>query len=118
MHISTFQQCQELKRIKGLPTIDFKSISICESYLFGKMSHQPFAKSKIVTEFSLQYIHIDMCGPFPVASLSKVTYFISIIDNTSNGHGSVLVWFLDFVTKPNHLFIIKPNKLFKNSKAI
>ena len=83
MHISTLQQCQQLKRIKGLPEIGFKSISICESCLFRKMSHQLFAKSKTITEFPLQVVNTDLCGLFPVQSLSRVRYFISFIDNTT-----------------------------------
>ena len=68
--------------MKGLPTIGFKSISIRESHMFGKMSYQPFAKSKTVTEFPLQLIHIDLCGPVPILSLFRARYFISLIDNT------------------------------------
>ena len=74
MNISALQQCQQLKRMKGLPEKGFKAISICESCLFGKMSHQPFTKSKTVTEFPLQLVHTDLCGPFPVPS--KVFHFI------------------------------------------
>mgnify|MGYP007059120983 CR=1 FL=1 len=61
----------------------WKSICICESCLFRKMSHQPFAKSKAVIEFPLQLVHKDMCGPFSVPSLSRARYFISFIDNTT-----------------------------------
>ena len=38
MHVSVHQQCQQLKRMKGLPKIGFKSISICETCLFGKIT--------------------------------------------------------------------------------
>ena len=81
LNISAFQKCQQLKRMKGLPGIGFKAISICESCLFGKMSHQPFAKSKTVTEFPLQLVHTDMCGPFPVPSLLEqgISFHLLII---------------------------------------
>ena len=36
----------------------------CESYLFRKMSHQLFAKSK-TTEFPLQLVHTNLGGHFP-----------------------------------------------------
>ena len=83
INISALQQCQQLKRIKGLPEKGFKAIFICESCLFGKMSHQRFAKSKTVTEFPLQLVHTDLCGPLPIPSLSRARYSISFIDNTT-----------------------------------
>ena len=39
---------------------------MCESYLFGKMTHQPFTNSCTTTERLLQLVHTNLCAPFPI----------------------------------------------------
>ena len=83
VHYQALQQCQQQKRVHGLPSKIFNSDFMCESCLFGKMTHQPFTDSCTTTERLLQLVHTDLCGPFPIPSLSGARYFISFIDHTS-----------------------------------
>ena len=69
--------------MRGLPTISFETIKVCEGCLYGKMSHKSFSPGSTNTTEPLQLIHFDLCGPFSIPSMSNEKYFITFIDNTT-----------------------------------
>ena len=83
VHYQALQQCQQQKRVQGLPSKIFNSDFMCETYLFGKMTHQPFTNNCTTAERLLKLVHTYLCGPFPILSLSGARYLISFIDHTT-----------------------------------
>ena len=64
------------KSIRGLPTVSFETITVCEGCLYEKMCSTN-------TNEPLQLEHFDLCCPFSIPSMSGATYFITFIDNTT-----------------------------------
>ena len=83
IHIQALQECQKQKSVRGLPTVSFETIKVCEGCLYGKMSHKSFSPSNTNTTEPLQLVHSDLCGPFSIPSMSGAKYFITFIDNTT-----------------------------------
>ena len=52
-----------------------------EVYVMSKMHRFPFNKSTIHTTSPFQLIHMDLWGPYKVASISKAHYFLIIVDD-------------------------------------
>ena len=71
------------KSIRGLPTVSFETIKVCEGCLYRKISHKSFSPSSTNITKPLQLVHSDLCGPFSIPSMSGATYFITFIDNTT-----------------------------------
>ena len=83
IHIQALRECQKQNSVRGLPTVSFETIKVCEGCLYGKMSHKSFSASSTNTTEPLQLVHSDLCGPFSIPSMSGATYFITFIDNTT-----------------------------------
>ena len=64
IHIQALRECQKQKSVRGMPTISFKTIKVCEGCLYGKMSHKSLSPSSTNTTEPLQLVHSDLCGPF------------------------------------------------------
>ena len=56
----------------------------CIPCLVGKTPQCPFLHLDHCTSKPGSLLHIDMCGPFPVLSPQKDTYFLSILDDCTN----------------------------------
>jgi transposase InsO family protein len=56
---------------------------ICKGCAQGKNVKKPFPSSDSKAKGALDIIHSDVCGPMPVASLSRYVYYVSFIDDFS-----------------------------------
>ena len=66
-----------------LEPLDFDGFPICESFLEGKMTKQPFnAKGRRAQEL-LELVHTDACGPMSTQAKGGYEYFISFTDDYS-----------------------------------
>ena len=60
-----------------------KKTSVCEPCIIGKQTREPFPKesdSKGSTE-PLELVHMDVCGPMPVASKGESRYLATFLDD-------------------------------------
>ena len=68
-------------KLPELKSIDF---DMCESYILGKQKRVSFLKTgRTPKAEKLELVHIDLWGPFPVASLGGSRYYITFIDDSS-----------------------------------
>ena len=78
-HISKFR-LQELVKQNVLPTLDFNDFETCIDCLKGKMINSRNFHYKR-SEHLLDFIHTDVCGPFPVHTICGNSYFVTFIDD-------------------------------------
>ena len=83
-NIQTIKTLQSNNMVIGLPKEHFSAIELCEGCIFGKMSQHPFPIRQSKSEYLLQLVHSDICGPFPTTSITGSKYFISFIDDYSS----------------------------------
>ena len=83
IHIQALRECQKQNSVRGLPTVSFETIKVCEGCLYRKISHKSFSPSSTNITKPLQLVHSDLCGPFSIPSMSGAKYFITFIDNTT-----------------------------------
>ena len=62
---------------------DFESFETCESFLLGKMTKSPFAKSCKRAYELLELIHSDVCGPMSTTARGGYQYFVTFTDDLS-----------------------------------
>ena len=55
----------------------------CESYIEGKMTKNPFIAKGGRAKECLEFVHIDVCGPFNVQACEGYKYFITFTDDYS-----------------------------------
>jgi transposase InsO family protein len=94
------------------------SLPTCENYLKEKMARKPFG-TETRSEFPLQLIHSDICGPMNVRARHGGRYFITFIDDyTRYSH----VYFIYHKSKALAYFkkfiIFVENQLDRNVKAL
>ena len=68
------------KSIKGLKSC---SLNLCEHCIYGKKYRLKFNTSSHVSKGILDYVHSDVQGTSPIASLLGSLYFVSFIDDHS-----------------------------------
>ena len=56
----------------------------CVSCVKAKATREPFPNRKVRAAGCLDLIHIDVCGPLPVKTVSGYRYFLSIVDDHSH----------------------------------
>lgn len=56
---------------------------LCEPCVFGKQTRGPFPTSQTKTTAAMDLIHLDICGPMPVASTGGSKFLLGAIDDTS-----------------------------------
>jgi len=61
--------------------IQAASSDLCEPCALGKIHRQPSPESKSKTTKPLQLIHMDVCGPMPVASFGGSKYIATFLDD-------------------------------------
>jgi hypothetical protein len=64
-----------------LTSSNFESFETCESYLLGKMTKFPFAKSCKRLFDPLELIHNDVCGPIITSARRGFQYFVTFTDD-------------------------------------
>ena len=57
--------------------------SVCEPCIMGKQTRLPFPESESVSTEPLELVHMDVCGPMPVASKGGSRYFATFLDDYS-----------------------------------
>ena len=74
------QRIDRLAKEGMLGQIEMISLPTCENCLKGKMARKPF-RTGTRSEFPLQLIHSDICGPMNVRARHGGRYFITFIDD-------------------------------------
>jgi hypothetical protein len=59
------------------------NLEFCEHCVMGKQNRKPFGVGTHSSKEFLGYVHSDVWGPSPVASLSGKWYYVSFIDDYS-----------------------------------
>ncbi|GJU36604.1 retrovirus-related pol polyprotein from transposon TNT 1-94 [Tanacetum coccineum] len=70
--------------VRGLPRLKFEKDHLCSACAKGKskkQSHKP--KSEDTNQEKLYLLHMDLCGPMPVASVNGKKYILVIVDDYS-----------------------------------
>ena len=68
--------------LPGLKNRDLEKFSNC---MVGKQTRVSFKKYRPSRKFELlELVHLDVCGPLKVKSVSGVLYFVTFIDDCSN----------------------------------
>jgi hypothetical protein len=71
------------KMVTGLPEIHIEHDGVCRGCALGKNVKGSFSSSDSGSKGILDLIHIDVCGPMTVASLSGYLYYVLFIDDHS-----------------------------------
>ena len=71
------------KVVMGLPDMKIKHEGIYKGCAKGNNIKNPFPKSETKTKGTLEFIHLDVCGPMSSTSLSCFEYYIKFIDDYS-----------------------------------
>ncbi|GJV66256.1 retrovirus-related pol polyprotein from transposon TNT 1-94 [Tanacetum coccineum] len=67
--------------VRGLPKLKFEKDHLCSACALGKSSKKPHKpKSEDTNQEKLYLLHMDLCGPMRVASVSGKKYILVIID--------------------------------------
>ena len=61
----------------------FNKLEFCEECVIGKQTRVSFDEGKHDSKDVLEYVHSDVWGPAPVASLVGARYYISFFDDLS-----------------------------------
>ncbi|GJU73685.1 retrovirus-related pol polyprotein from transposon TNT 1-94 [Tanacetum coccineum] len=70
--------------VRGLPKLKFEKDHLCSACALGKSSKKPHKpKSEDTNQEKLYLLHMDLCGPMRVASVSRKKYILVIIDDYS-----------------------------------
>ena len=74
-----------LKSTTGASFSPGKPLTRCEPCIFGKQARLPAPTSSTPRSTELlQLIHVDICGPFPVATPHGKLYFVLFLDDASS----------------------------------
>ena len=74
-----------LKSTTGASFVPGKPLTKCEPCIFGKQARLPAPTSQTPrTTNLLELIHLDICGPFPVATPHGKAYFVLFLDDASS----------------------------------
>ena len=81
-HLSKNALLQASLHITGLSTIFVPASSpSCKGCAMGKMANQPFLSSDKRANQPLALVHMDLIGPMPVETHSRVKYVLTFIDD-------------------------------------
>lgn len=80
-HVSK-ERMQKLIKENNLPTLDFTDSDTCVECIKGKMTNTRKRHANHSQEL-LEVIHSNICGPFPVQTFCKNSYFVTFIDDFS-----------------------------------
>ncbi|GJU48386.1 retrovirus-related pol polyprotein from transposon TNT 1-94 [Tanacetum coccineum] len=70
--------------VRGLPKLKFEKDHLCSACALGKSSKKPHkTKSEDTNQEKLYLLHMDLCGPMRVASVSGKKYILVIVDDYS-----------------------------------
>ena len=81
LNVQAIETLQSNNMVSGLSKECFSKIDLCEGCLLGKMPQHPFPIRHNKYQNPLQFVHNDICGPFPTKSITRSHYFISFVDD-------------------------------------
>lgn len=56
---------------------------VCDVCHIAKQTRMPFTQSSITTERCFELLHMDIWGPYHIASISGAGYFLTVVDDYS-----------------------------------
>ena len=81
-HVSR-KRIQKLHDDGLLDSSGLEPFDICESFLLGKLTKTPFAKSCERASDLLELVHGDVCGPMSTTARGGYEYFVTFTDDFS-----------------------------------
>ena len=81
-HIAV-KRMKKLHADRLLESLDYESFDTCEPCLMGKMTKTPFSGTIGATNYLLEIIHIDVCGPMSVEACGGYRYVLTLTDDLS-----------------------------------
>jgi len=81
----------KLKHFTFVNNFDMDSIIACEIYAKARQHRLPFSLSRIDTTHIFQLIHIDVWGPYHIATYNGYKYFLTIVDDFSRATWTFLL---------------------------
>ncbi|GJX10816.1 retrovirus-related pol polyprotein from transposon TNT 1-94 [Tanacetum coccineum] len=70
--------------VRGLPDLKFEKDHLCSACSMGKSKKKPHKpKSEDTNKEKLYLLHMDLCGPMPIASVNGNKYILVIVDDYS-----------------------------------
>ena len=69
--------------LKGLPQLEVKTDVVCAGCPYGKAHQLPYKKSSFKAKKPLEFIHTDLFGSVKQASISRMRYMVTFIDDYS-----------------------------------
>ena len=59
-----------------------KPNGLCKNYQIGKMGKTSFKRKKYQSEYVLEIVHIDLCGPIGIEIYSGAKFFVLLLMTT------------------------------------
>ncbi|GKB79269.1 retrovirus-related pol polyprotein from transposon TNT 1-94, partial [Tanacetum coccineum] len=84
LNFSTLNKLAKDGHARGIPRLKFQKDHLCSTCALGKSkksSHQP--KAEDTNQEKLYLLHMDLCSPMRVASISEKMYILVIVDDYS-----------------------------------
>ena len=72
-----------MKRIEGLEGLNHKSDEVCLTCPLAKFTKLPYTQSQSRASQIMELIHIDVWGPYRVATRNNHRFFLTIVDDHS-----------------------------------
>ncbi|KAJ9542807.1 hypothetical protein OSB04_029313 [Centaurea solstitialis] len=69
--------------VKGLPKLTFDRDSLCTACQMGKMRSSHKSKTESSCQSPLEMLHMDLCGPMRIQSISGKKYILVMVDEYS-----------------------------------
>jgi len=67
----------------GLPKGIIEQRETCKGYTLGKYTKASFHDKDSQAQAILDRVHLDVCGPFLIASMTKHKYYVIFVDDFS-----------------------------------
>lgn len=81
-HISE-QGLKKLHKQGIIKSLNSCALPFCEACVLGKQHKLKFTLARHTTKKILEYVHVDLWGPYKVPTHSGKQYFLSIVDDYS-----------------------------------
>lgn len=84
-HLSMPGMARAVGLVEGISVVAtaFVPDALCKPCVEAKMARAPFTESDTVSSSILQLLHMDLCGPFQVASIGGSRYAATFLDDHS-----------------------------------
>ncbi|GJZ11006.1 retrovirus-related pol polyprotein from transposon TNT 1-94 [Tanacetum coccineum] len=84
LNLSTINDLAKQGLVRGLPKLKYQKDHLCSACSLGKIKkHAHKSKSDDSIQEKLYLLHMDMCGPMRIESMSRKKYILVIVDDYS-----------------------------------